>query len=34
MQQLIAPEMLLALALLGAFALVPIFVRRWRSKRD
>jgi uncharacterized membrane protein YdjX (TVP38/TMEM64 family) len=33
MQQLIAPEMLLALALLGAFALVPVFVRQWRSRR-
>ena len=33
MQQLVAPETLVALALLGAFALVPIFVRQWRSRR-
>jgi len=32
-QQLLAPETLIALALLGAFALLPIFVRQWRSKR-
>jgi uncharacterized membrane protein YdjX (TVP38/TMEM64 family) len=32
-QQLVAPETLIALALLGIFAIVPIFVRQWRSKR-
>jgi uncharacterized membrane protein YdjX (TVP38/TMEM64 family) len=33
MQQLGSPEILIALALLGIFAIAPIFVRRWRSKR-
>jgi uncharacterized membrane protein YdjX (TVP38/TMEM64 family) len=32
-QQLFAPQTLIALALLGAFALVPVFVRQWRSRR-
>ena len=32
-QQLLAPETLIALALLGAFALVPVFVRQWRARR-
>ena len=32
-QQLVAPETLMALALLGLFAVVPIFVRQWRSRR-
>ncbi|HVP89019.1 MAG TPA: VTT domain-containing protein [Casimicrobiaceae bacterium] len=32
-QQLLAPETLTALALLGAFALIPVFVRQWRSRR-
>ena len=32
-QQLVAPETLIAVALLGAFALVPVFVRQWRAKR-
>jgi len=32
-QQLVTPETVIALALLGLFALVPIFVRQWRSKR-
>ena len=31
--QLISSETLVALALLGAFALVPVFVRQWRSRR-
>jgi uncharacterized membrane protein YdjX (TVP38/TMEM64 family) len=31
--QLVAPETLVALALLGLFAVVPIFVRQWRSRR-
>ena len=32
-QQLVAPETLIALALLGAFALIPVFVRQWGSRR-
>ncbi|HSS69903.1 MAG TPA: TVP38/TMEM64 family protein [Casimicrobiaceae bacterium] len=32
-QQLFAPEALFALALLGLFALVPVFMRQWRSRR-
>ena len=32
-QQLVAPQTLIALALLGVFAVVPIFVRQWRSRR-
>jgi uncharacterized membrane protein YdjX (TVP38/TMEM64 family) len=32
-QQLLAPQTLVAFGLLGAFALIPIFVRQWTSKR-
>ena len=32
--QLVAPETLVALALLGLIAVVPIFVRQWRSRRS
>src|SRR5215468_2463051 len=32
-QQLVEPQTLIALALLGVFAVVPIFVRQWRSRR-
>jgi uncharacterized membrane protein YdjX (TVP38/TMEM64 family) len=33
MQQLFAPETMIAFVLLGLFAIVPIFVRQWRSRR-
>ena len=32
-QQFVEPQTLIALALLGVFAVVPIFVRQWRSRR-
>jgi uncharacterized membrane protein YdjX (TVP38/TMEM64 family) len=32
-EQLLAPEALIALALLGLFAIVPVFMRQWRSRR-